>query len=82
MSLVYSRSIVFTTLLMEIEVMLHWQWVCGSNSSKKYIANQENINKYCRDSQKNTFLDHSYEYLISVEFQEMNDVIIPKLNFI
>ena len=24
---------------------LSWQWVCGSNSNKKYYANQENINK-------------------------------------
>jgi len=39
---------------------LSWQWVCGTNSSKKYIANQENINKFCYDNQKNTFLDKSY----------------------
>ena len=25
---------------------LSWQWVCGANSNKKYIANQENINRY------------------------------------
>ena len=25
---------------------LSWQWVAGTNSHKKYIANQENINKY------------------------------------
>tara|TARA_Y100000589_G_scaffold45111_1_gene37924 strand:+ start:2029 stop:3108 length:1080 start_codon:yes stop_codon:yes gene_type:complete len=59
---------------------LSWQWVCGSNSSKKYIANQENINKYCRDSQKNTFLDHSYEYLFNCGIpQEIENVINPKL---
>jgi deoxyribodipyrimidine photo-lyase len=38
-----------------------WQWVAGSFSSKKYIANQENINRYLKSSQQHTFLDHSYE---------------------
>ena len=42
---------------------LSWQWVAGSFSSKKYIANQENINKYCNSNQRNTFLDMSYEAL-------------------
>jgi deoxyribodipyrimidine photo-lyase len=40
---------------------LSWQWVAGSFSSKKYYANQENINKYCHTQQRNTFLDVSYE---------------------
>ena len=40
---------------------LSWQWVCGSNSNKKYIANQDNINKYTKKFQKGTFLDRSYE---------------------
>lgn len=39
---------------------LSWQWVAGSNSNKKYYANQENINKYCYTHQKNTFLDVEY----------------------
>ena len=43
---------------------LSWQWVAGSNSNKKYIANQENINRYCRTNQKNTFLDVEYSKLI------------------
>ncbi len=38
-----------------------WQWVAASFSSKKYYANQENINKYCNTNQHNTFLDVSYE---------------------
>ena len=46
---------------------LSWQWVSGSNSGKKYYANQQNINKYFNDSQKNTFLDNSYEYISSME---------------
>ncbi len=40
---------------------LSWQWVAGSNSKKKYYANQGNINKFCHTWQKNTFLDVDYE---------------------
>ena len=43
---------------------LSWQWVAGTNSSKKYYANQDNINKFFYSQQKNTFLDSSYECLI------------------
>ncbi|MEM7162275.1 MAG: FAD-binding domain-containing protein, partial [Bacteroidota bacterium] len=39
---------------------LSWQWVAGSNANKKYVANQENINKYWKSIQKDTFLDVSY----------------------
>lgn len=39
---------------------LSWQWVAGSNSQKKYYANQDNINKYCFTQQKETYLDKSY----------------------
>lgn len=42
---------------------LSWQWICGANSSKKYVANQENINTYTHSTQKNTFLDVAYEIL-------------------
>jgi deoxyribodipyrimidine photo-lyase len=38
-----------------------WQWVAGSFSSKKYYANQENINRYSNTHQQNTFLDITYE---------------------
>ncbi len=44
-----------------------WQWVCGANSSKKYYANQENINKFIDTNQSNTFLDTSYEVLETIE---------------
>ena len=37
-----------------------WQWVCGAFSSKKYLANQENINKYSGTSQVGTYLDKTY----------------------
>ena len=46
---------------------LSWQWVAGTNSHKKYIANQENINKYCFTKDKNTFLDKSYPELSEFE---------------
>ncbi len=42
-----------------------WQWVAGSFSGKKYIANQENINRYLYSSQTNTFLDKSYDEILS-----------------
>lgn len=40
-----------------------WQWVAGANSSKKYYANQENINKFDKTHQVATFLDTSTELL-------------------
>lgn len=40
---------------------LSWQWVAGSFSSKKYFANQENINTYTASKQRGTFLDIPYE---------------------
>ena len=46
---------------------LSWQWVSGSNSNKKYFANQENINKYCYTNQKNTFLDIEYSEFDSLD---------------
>lgn len=50
---------------------LSWQWVCGTNSNKLYYANQENINKYCRSSQKDTFLDVEYEKFASLEVPQL-----------
>jgi deoxyribodipyrimidine photo-lyase len=44
-----------------------WQWVAGAFSSKKYYCNQENINKYTGSSQRNSFLDASYEEIASRE---------------
>lgn len=49
---------------------LSWQWVAGTNSNKKYFANQDNINKYCHTQQKNTFLDFDYEDLATSEIPE------------
>ena len=50
---------------------LSWQWVSGANANKKYIANQENINRYCFTRQKNTFLD--------VEYEELNILETPQI---
>ena len=47
-----------------------WQWVAGANSSKKYYANQENINKYTASKQRNTYLDTSYEVLPEIEIPD------------
>ncbi len=50
---------------------LSWQWVAGANANKKYMANQENINKYFYSDQKGTFLDVSYEALSGMNCPEM-----------
>jgi deoxyribodipyrimidine photo-lyase len=44
-----------------------WQWVAGANSGKKYIANQENINRYTLSNQTGTFLDQPYEHIAVME---------------
>ncbi len=44
-----------------------WQWVAGANSSKKYYANQENINRYTKTYQAGTYLDKTYEALETSE---------------
>ena len=50
---------------------LSWQWVAGANANKKYVANQDNINKYCFTAQKNTFLDVPYEAFASLPIPEV-----------
>lgn len=44
-----------------------WQWVAGSFSNKKYIANQDNINRYLHSQQKGSFLDHGYDTILEQE---------------
>ena len=60
---------------------LSWQWVAGSFSSKKYFANQGNLNKYSKTQQIGTFLDKEYSELVSLnqpselqEFLTENDL--------
>lgn len=40
--------------------MLSWQWVAGTNSHKKYVPAQANVNKYSPRKQHGTFIDHGY----------------------
>ena len=47
-----------------------WQWVAGSGSSKKYYANQENINRYTFTHQAGTYLDCTYEALAEMNVPE------------
>lgn len=57
---------------------LSWQWVAGSFASKKYYCNQENINKYTFSHQQQTFLDKTYDDLITntipAELKETNEL--------
>lgn len=52
---------------------LSWQWVAGTTRQKKYIANQENINKYFSTHDFDTFLDKSYNELYS--FSEIPEAL-------
>jgi deoxyribodipyrimidine photo-lyase len=64
---------------------LSWQWVCGANSNKKYIANQENINRYTYSAQSASFLDTSYENIMKMDppshlskmSEEMRKTLLP-----
>lgn len=40
---------------------LSWQWVAGTFSHKKYVANQQNVNKYSNSEQTGSWLDVPYE---------------------
>jgi deoxyribodipyrimidine photo-lyase len=55
---------------------LSWQWVAGTFSNKKYIANQENINRYTNTNQGGTFLDVDYETLAE---EPVPEVLKPTL---
>ena len=58
---------------------LNWQWVAGVFSSKKYYCNQENINRYTHSHQQQTFLDHSYQVITSMDIPE---ILLDKSNFL
>lgn len=47
-----------------------WQWVAGTNSSKKYYANQENINRHTHTNQSNTYIDYTYEVIEVINVPE------------
>ncbi len=48
-----------------------WQWVSGAFASKKYYCNQENINKYTHTNQWHTFLDKTYEEIVSLSVPDI-----------
>ncbi|MFN9391892.1 MAG: FAD-binding domain-containing protein [Flavobacteriales bacterium] len=48
-----------------------WQWVAGTFSSKRYCANQDNINRFSSTSQRGTFLDLTYEDLMVADVPEL-----------
>ncbi|MGK0386145.1 MAG: deoxyribodipyrimidine photo-lyase [Patiriisocius sp.] len=50
---------------------LSWQWVAGANANKKYVANQENMNRYCFTQQKDSFLDIPYEEFTAMPIPEI-----------
>jgi deoxyribodipyrimidine photo-lyase len=56
---------------------LNWQWVSGASRNKKYYFNQENLNKYSRVLQQNTFIDVDYSLLEEINppesFTELTD---------
>lgn len=55
-----------------------WQWVAGAFSSKKYIANQENINRYLHSNQRNSYLDQPYETIFDQPVPEqLREVATP-----
>jgi len=59
---------------------LSWQWVAGSNSNKKYVANQDNINKYCYTDQSGTFIDVPYEAFDDMETPDLlKNLVNPEL---
>ncbi|MEM7185787.1 MAG: FAD-binding domain-containing protein [Bacteroidota bacterium] len=59
---------------------LSWQWVAGANSHKKYVANQDNINKYFASDQRDTFLDVGYEVLLKMPIpNELREITEPAL---
>jgi len=58
---------------------LSWQWVAGANSNKKYIANQENINKYCNTQQQHTFLDIPYENIPDLQIPRVLEDLADKI---
>ncbi len=49
---------------------LSWQWVAGTFSNKRYIANQASLNRYAGTDQHGTWLDVCYEELLTLELPE------------
>ena len=58
---------------------LSWQWVAGSNSSKKYYANQNNINKYSYSGQHGSYLDVDYRDFASLDIPMILSTLIDPI---
>ena len=57
---------------------LSWQWVVGTNSKKKYLANQANINHFFNGREIGTYLDHPLEELPPIHIpKDLEETIIP-----
>jgi deoxyribodipyrimidine photo-lyase len=48
-----------------------WQWVAGNFSSKQYIFNQENVNKYTHSNQQYSFVDKSYDDIAKMDIPDI-----------
>lgn len=48
-----------------------WQWVCSAFSSKKYYFNQDNINTYTFSKQKGSYMDQSYESIMTMPIPDI-----------
>ena len=59
---------------------ISWQWVAGASSSKRYFADQQNVNRYCHTQQSGTFLDHEYSELARMPVPSaLSETAIPDL---
>jgi deoxyribodipyrimidine photo-lyase len=56
-----------------------WQWVAAAFASKKYYFDQKNVNKYCSTTQRNTFVDKSYEAIVDMP---MPDILTATSNLL
>ena len=60
---------------------LSWQWVAGTFSNKRYLANQENIDRFSRSRQSGSWLDLSYDEVESMpapeRFSERAEPTLP-----
>ena len=60
---------------------LSWQWVAGTNSHKKYVPAQHNVNKYSPLQQQGSIIDHGYavlgEMAVPERLTERGDLDLP-----
>ena len=60
---------------------LSWQWVAGTTRTRTYVANQDNINKYCHTKQKGTYLDIPYSTFANLKIPNpLREVGVPDLS--